>query len=182
MAKALIKIVYRQVITSKNESAFEKQLLKVSYEEFLLKSQAYSRDGSIKTFTAMKAADGRANSLHYKTGFAVDGLINLLNKQIPGLQDSVGQSVLFDNYRFEVLESDITNANSHTVAIWYYTETLTLLDQFGNYLIVAYGNKTLELSTAYPQNIENSFLLLLQTGMSISEYAAICNSDAVSTS
>ena len=171
MSKALIKIVYRQVIDAKAETAFEKQVLKASYEEFLLKSQAYNREGEIKTFSAMKANDGRANSLHYKSGFAVDGYINLLQKKIPVLLDCTGQNIVFDAYRFEVLESDTGNPAVHTVAIWYYTETLTLLDQLGNHLLLVYGDKTEELSRSQP--VENCFMLPLQVGMSVVEYSPI---------
>lgn len=79
----------------------------------LLKSQAYNPEGKIKTFSELKAADGRANSLHYKTGFAVGGFISLLKNQILFLQDAAGKTILFYTFRFEVLESDITNKSAH---------------------------------------------------------------------
>ena len=173
MSKALIKITYRQIINASAQSSFEKQVLKASYEEFLLKSQAYNKEGTIKTFSAMKANDGRANSLHYKSGFAVGGYISTLHKKIPGLPDTVGQAVLFDTHRFELIESDITDQSAHTVAIWYYTDTLTLLEHFGDQLLLAYGDKTVELYGTEPQKIDNSFLLQLQPGMSIVQYAQV---------
>ena len=71
MSKAQVKIVYRQVIDESCSSGFEKAVFQASYEEFLLKSQAYNQEGKFKTFSKIKANDGRANSLHYKLSFSV---------------------------------------------------------------------------------------------------------------
>src|SRR4051794_8886205 len=106
MSKALIKIAYRQVMDASTQNNFEKNVLQFSYEEFKMKLQVYNPEGKFRTFSELKANDGRANSLHYKSGFAVIGFIDTLNKQIPYLTDTMGQTVLFNSYKFEVIESD----------------------------------------------------------------------------
>lgn len=166
MSKPLIKISYRQVIDRNNESLFEQNVFNASYAEFLMKSQAYNMEGKYKTFTQLKAADGRANSLHYKSGFAVGGFIETLNKKIPSLQDASGQAILFDTWRFELIESDITDKFSHKLAIHYITGTLTLLESFGDNLLLAYGDKTAQLT----EGIEDSFILKLMPGVSVISY------------
>src|SRR5947207_421279 len=108
MKKAIIKIEYRQVVDSSSEGNFEKNVINGSYGEFLLKSQAYNLEGKFKTFSEMKANDGRANSLHYKSGFGVAGYIGALKNQMP-LQNSVGRFLTFESYEFELIESDITD-------------------------------------------------------------------------
>ena len=71
MYKAKIKLVYKQLIDETTVSSFEKAIFQTSYQEFLLKSEAYNPDRKLKTFSKIKANDGRANSLHYKLSFAV---------------------------------------------------------------------------------------------------------------
>ena len=97
MPKALIKIAYRQIMDASSQNSFEKNVLQFSYEEFKMKSQAYNPEGKFKTFSELKAHDGRANSLHYKSGFGVIGFIDSLNKQVPNLADTLGQNILFNS-------------------------------------------------------------------------------------
>ena len=85
MIKGLIKLAYQQKIDVANKGNFEKNVLSVSYEEFLMKSQAYNPEQKFRTFKEMVLNDERANSLHYKTGFAINNFIQDLNKKIPEL-------------------------------------------------------------------------------------------------
>jgi hypothetical protein len=171
MPKALIKIAYKQVIDSASKSTFEKNILTASYEEYKMKQQAYNADGSITTFTALKAKDGRANSLHYKSGFAVGGFIETLKNKIIILQDNDEQVFAFDVFRFEILESDTTNIALHKVAIHYISATLTLFEIIGNYLLLANGDYTAENSS----NSIETFLVKVQPGMTITSYQEIKN-------
>ncbi len=166
MSKAIIKIAYRQIMGASTQNSFEKNVLNFSYEEYKLKSQAYNPEGKFKTFSELKAHDGRANSLHYKSGFAVIGLIDSLNKQIPFIKDSLGQRILFNSYKFEVIESDITNKLLHAVAITYYTDSLALLEIIGDQLLVAPADKMIE---AENDTVE-TFIVKMQDGLSVSHY------------
>jgi hypothetical protein len=164
--KAIIKIAYRIVIDAHAETSFEKNVWNASYQEFLLKSQAYNAEGKFKTFTEMKASDGRANSLHYKSGFAIGHFINDLKNKIPYLQDTLEKNISFTTHRFEMIESDITNKSAHTVAIIFISDDLLLLRNIGDYMI---------LSAA--ENISNqaaeTFLVQIQPNLSIINYAGI---------
>lgn len=164
---ALIKLAYRQEIRADSDIPFERRIHKASYEEFLLKSQTYNPGKLYQTFTQMKEGDGRANSLHYKTGFAVSGYIGSLRKKIPGLKDPLGQNLVFNTHRFELLESDIYHPEVHKAAIYYYTDTLTLLNQFGEQLLLAYGNRTTQPGETM---VEDCFLLTVVPGLSIVSY------------
>ena len=169
MQKAIIQLTYRQVIDASADTTFEKNVLHFSYEEYKMKSQAYNRDGSIATFTALKAKDGRANSLHYKAGFAIGGLIGGLNNKIPFLRDALGQPVEFDNHTFEVIESDITNILLHKVAIHFITGWLTLFEIIGDSLLLSKKN---DLENGFQKPVE-TFMLKLQPGLSIINYQEI---------
>ena len=166
MPKALIKIAYRQVMDASSQSTFEKNVLQFSYEEFKMKSQAYNPEGKFKTFSELKAHDGRANSLHYKSGFGVIGFIDSLNKRVPNLTDTMGQNILFNSYKFEVIESDITNRLLHKIAITYYTDTLVLFAVIGDCMLLAPADKVMEGEN---ESIE-TFMVKMQDGLSVSNY------------
>ena len=100
MSRAKIKLVYRQVIDESCATGFEKAIFQASYDEFLLKSQAYNNQGKFKTFSKTKANDGRANSLHYKLGFSVGHFIAELNNKIPVIKDNQGNKISFDVANF----------------------------------------------------------------------------------
>jgi hypothetical protein len=163
MYKAKIKLVYRQVIDEASESGFEKAIFQASYQEFLLKSQTYNSEGKFKTFTKLKANDGRANSLHYKLGFSVVHFIAQLNNKMPLIKDNIGNKLSFETARFELIESHIEDIALHKVAINYETGFLTLIDLMGEYLLLAHDN--------LPENqrIETS-VLRMQPDLSIISY------------
>src|ERR1700742_4972097 len=124
MCKAKIKLVYRQVIDENAQSAFEKAIWQASYQEFLLKSQVYNPGGKFKTFSRMKANDGRANSLHYKLSFSVLHFIAQLDNKMPLIRDNLGGKIAFETARFELIESHTEEITLHKVAINYETAML----------------------------------------------------------
>jgi hypothetical protein len=170
MAKALIKLTYRQVIDASSTGSFEKKIFHDSYAEFLMKIQAYNPGKKFTTFSEIVANDGMANSLHYKTSFAVLHHIETLQNKIPGLQDEAGRiNIPFVIPEFKVLESSITDKSLHKIAITYITDTITLIDSFGEYLLLALGDQT---HPAGNQRLE-TFTLKLQPGLSIINYKEI---------
>jgi hypothetical protein len=166
MARALVKLTYRQVIDASSTGNIERSIFGATYDEFLLKSQTYNMEGKFKTFAQLKANDGRANSLHYKIAFGAGHFVEMCKNRIPELTDNTGNSVAFDVFKFELIESDINNIDVHKVAVNYITETLTLLNTIGEYLLFAKG----EIKENEP--IE-TFIIKMQPNLSILEYQAI---------
>ncbi|MCP9751898.1 hypothetical protein [Ferruginibacter sp. HRS2-29] len=142
MPQTIIKLTYRQVIDNTTQDTFEKNILHYSYEEFLIKSQVYNPERKWKTFTELKASDGRANSLHYKSGFAVAGFIDSLKNIIPQLRNNLGKPLAFEVYNFELIESDITDKTMHTVAVHYTTSRLILHCIAGEFLVLGKEDET----------------------------------------
>jgi len=163
MAKALIKLAYKQVIDIKSEGDFERNIFHVTYQEFLLKSQAYNPEGKFKTFAELKANDGRANSLNYKLSFAIVHFIAGLNNKMPGIKDNAGKNPAFETPKFELIESDITDKMAHKVAIQYCTGVLTLLDTIEDYMILAVGDISIEQPS-------ETFTLRMRPGLSVTFY------------
>lgn len=165
MPIAVVQFTYRQIIDALSATDFEKNVLHFSYEEYKMKSQAYNTDGSSTTFTALKEKDGRANSLHYKSGFAVGGLIDGLKNKVPFLQDVSGQELAFETYKFEVIESDIANKLLHKVAVHYITGRFVLYQVIGDLLLLS----STDTNSDY-NNPAETFMLKMRPGLSISHY------------
>lgn len=168
MCKAKIKLVCRQVMDSSSEAAFEKAMLQASYQEFLLKSQAYNREGKFKTFSKMKSNDGRANSLHYKLDFSVGHFIAQLDHKMPLVKDNLGNKLSFETARFELIESHTEDISLHKIAINYETAELSLVELFGEYMLLTYDD---------PANVEQlqTFILRMQSDLSIVSYQEVAN-------
>ncbi len=170
MQKALIKLAYKQTIDASTEGSFEKKVFSDSYSEFLMQIQAYNQENKYTTWQALLSEVPKASSLHYKVGFSIGLYVKDLNNQIPMLQDSLGRTnLIFETHLFEIIESDITNRLSHRVAITYYTDTLTLLDSFGEYLLLAWGDQSQHPGT---EPLE-TFLLPVCHNLSIVSYLAL---------
>jgi hypothetical protein len=93
-----------------------------------------------------------------------------LQNKIPGLQDTSGRiNITFAIPEFKVLESDIIDKGLHKVAITYITDTITLIDSFGEYLLLALGHQT---NPAGNQGLE-TFILKMQDNLSIVNYKEI---------
>ena len=164
MNQTLIKLTYRQILNDTAVAAFERNILNDSYEEFLIQAQRYNMDGKFKTFAEMKAADPKANSLHYKVGFAVGLYLQALENKIPGLFDlSQKINIPFGICEFELVYSDIADRSKHIIALNYITNELTLHGQAGEYLVLSAGDNREKNG----QWIE-TFMLPLYPGLTIS--------------
>jgi len=165
--KAIVKLSYKQLIDDSSTGGFEKLVFNDSYEEFLMQAQAYNPGSRLKTLQELIEANPKANSLHYKVGFSVGLYIRELNNQIPGLKDSLGRSnIPFTTNKFEIVESDITNKSRHKIAITYITDTLTLIDIIGEFMLLTAGDQFKNEST----NAVETFLLKMQDGLAITSY------------
>ena len=164
MKNKLVTVSYRQHIDATIHGWFEKGIIDASYDEFLLKSQAYNLEKKFKTFQEMVANDGRANSLHYKCGFPIIPYVDLLKNKIPGLSDNTGNPVIFKIHQLHIIDSDINDKLMHKVSITYFTDALYLIDNFGEYLLLANENFNSE------DEISNCFLLKIVPQLSIESY------------
>jgi hypothetical protein len=167
MQPALIKLAYQQVIDASSTGEFEKRVFEDTYEEFLIQAQAYNRENMFTSFDQLTANNPKANSLHYKVGFAIGLYVKELNNRIPGLYDSLNRvHIPFAGYQFEILASDITDKQVHKVSLLYTTDTLTLFGMAGNHMLLATGD---QLNNASPEGVD-TFFIPVQERMAIVSY------------
>jgi len=160
---ALIQLTYKQIINSDTTGDFEQSVFRATYEEFLIKSQVYNPGNKIRTFSALKASDSRANALQYQISFETGHLVDRLNKKMPALTDNIGNHITFDVARFELLESDIFEMSAHKIAIEFITEPFTLCATIGEYLVLTKG----KILTGEPAE---TFTVKMQPNLSIVSY------------
>jgi len=150
------------------KAPLRKRFFNDSYAEFLLKIQAYNPENKFSKFSDIVAADGRANSLHYKCSFAVLHHIDILKNKIPGLYDTAGRMNLsFEFPEFKVMESDINDKNLHKVAIIYSTGIFTLQNNFGEWLVLSTGDNSGH------DEMQVTFTVKIQEDLSIISYQGI---------
>lgn len=137
MTHPIIKLGYRQIIDVSAQSDFERNVFNDTYSELQLQAKVYNREGKFNTVAEMISANPKANSLHYKVGFAIGLYVNDLNKKIPGLKDSLGDPVFFDIFKTDIIHSDLTNKTSHKIALTYFTNPQLLVSSFGKYIVLS---------------------------------------------
>ncbi len=172
MQQAIINLSFKQYLNPNTEDAFERAVIEASYKEFVERSKVYNPEMAYKTFSEIVESDGKANSLHYKCGLAISPCVDGLKSRIPVLTDNAGNHIKFVNRQFHILESDITDISKHRVSITYLTDLMTLLDNIGEYLVLAYGNKA-ECLLNWQGELIDTFLLKMVPGLSVCNYSAI---------
>jgi hypothetical protein len=171
MPKALVKIAYKQIIDAGSQTAFEQQVFNDSYGEFLIQQQSFAKGLPVFRWSDIKAKFPKSNpALPFKVSFAIAGSIDGLNKKIPGLQDTLNiKPISFVKHYFEIIESDVRDKSLHKIGIIYLTDTLTLFQTIGDYILLAPGDTTKETSDDPLQ----TFFLKMQENLSIFNYCEI---------
>jgi hypothetical protein len=166
MPTALIKLAWRQTIDASSPTPFEQQVFHATYHEFRLQQQSFSKGLDLPTWSAIKERFPKSNpTLPFKVSFAIAGLLQTLDKKIPGLTDTLNLKPLpFVNHYFQLLESDIRDASAHKVSIIYLTDTLTFFGSFGDRLLLALGD-----ARAHTQPAQ-TFMLRMEERLSIISY------------
>ncbi|MCG2614138.1 hypothetical protein LZZ85_07590 [Terrimonas sp. NA20] len=171
MAKALVKLAFRHEIGPAFSGSFEKDVFLDSYNEFRLQAQAYNREGVHTTLEELIASNPKANSLHYKVGFAVGLYISALKNQIPGIKDLIPGSShpSFESHEFEIIHSNLSDRNAHRVAVTFYTGILTLLETVGDQVLLANG----DLSQLPAGEWMSTFMIRPSTLVTVHQYQSL---------
>ena len=159
MPKAHIRLAYRQIIDATTSSPFEQQVFRATWSEFCIQQQSFSKGRPLYTWAEIKDTFPKSNpALPFKVSFSIAGIINGLDKQIPGLKDTLGiQTIPYLQHRFELIRSDVNDASQHQVSITWISPEMALYEVIGDQLLLALEP---------PQ----TFMLKMQPGLSIISY------------
>ena len=138
MHKRIIRLCYRKIIDAQSNGVWEKYVFDDTYTEFLLQFQFYNQEKKYHSFAALIADTPNAERLHFLVSSAATGYVQQLNGKIPDVTNALGKLFLpFQNFRFEIINSDVRDKSKHQVAISFYSDPLTWLHTIDNQLLIA---------------------------------------------
>lgn len=149
MQKLLIRLCYRKIIDASAVKPWEKYVFDDTYNEFLMQVQYYDQEKKYTSFSELLQQVPAAEKLHFLVSTAAIGYIKQLSGKVPDMVNNTGKLFLpFENFRFEIINSDTRNKSKHQVAINFYTDHLIWHETIGNQLLVS-----------VPGNMENDEVL-----------------------
>ncbi|TDE08829.1 hypothetical protein [Dyadobacter psychrotolerans] len=138
----LFRLCYRKIIDIQSRKAWDKMVFDDTHLEFYMQAQRMDPDGKYSTFQELSDNVPGADQLHYLASTAAVAYIRQLKDVVPDIANAYGKLCLpFKNFRFEIVESHITDKMKHKIAIWFYSDPLTWIDTVNNQLLVAYGDQ-----------------------------------------
>lgn len=131
-----IRFCYRNIIDIHASKAWERLVFEDSYTEFKMQEQRFNTAG-VNSFSEMLQHNAAAEQLHFLVSGAALGYVQQLNGKIPGVFNTLGRQFLpFVNFRFEIIQSDITDVSKHKVAINFFSEPVQWIDTIGSTLLL----------------------------------------------
>ena len=143
--KGKIRLCYRKVISVDSISTWERLIFVDSFTEFKIQSQYYNQENNYHTFAELLLHSPHAIQLHSLVSRAITGYIKQLNGIVPDVTNNLGLLFLtFNQFHFEIINSDLRNIDKHRVAINFYSDELNYLAQIDQYLLTSKINSTTE--------------------------------------
>lgn len=148
MLKKVITLCYRKIIDAGNTSYWDKFVHEDSFAEFKMQAQFYNQEQQFTTFAEMLLNIPEAEKLHFLVSAAITGYLRQLNGIIPDILDNLGRRFLtFENFKFEIINSDINDLEKHKVAVNFFSKPLIWHSTIDNLLLVSQFKETDEEET-----------------------------------
>lgn len=142
MGKKICRLCYKKIIDANSEDVWEKLVFEESYKEFLMQSQLYNTEKKFNSFSEMILNTPTAERLHFLVSTSVIGYLKQLNGIIPDILNSLGKRFIsFNNFRFEIINSNIKDKTKHQVAINFYSDALLWHDTIGSQMVLSKDEK-----------------------------------------
>lgn len=126
-----------------SQKLWDKYVFDSTYKEFLMQSQFYNQEKKYSSFSELLIHVPGAENLHFLVSAAITGYMQQLNGKVPDILDNLGKQVLvFTNYRFEIINSDISNKATHQIAVNFFSEPVKWHDIAGNFLLISASDAT----------------------------------------
>lgn len=144
MQNAKIRLAYRIVIDSNSALLWDKYVFEDTFREYLMQHQLYnSKENEKSTFRELLAENDKAEKLHYLVGIAAHSYIEQLNGKLHRIPDVLGKNFFpFENYRLDIVNTDIRDNSKHKIGLTFYSPVLTLIDTIANCYLVSQSLET----------------------------------------
>jgi hypothetical protein len=138
MEKAIIRLLYRKIISLSSQDPWEKLVFEDTYKEFLMQSQTLNPEKKYFTFGELIQHVPGAEKLNFLVSASVVGYLKQLNGKVPDVISNIGKRFLpFNGYQFEIINSDTRDKAKHQIAVNFISEPLTWYDTVNNLLLVS---------------------------------------------
>ena len=136
--KRKITLCYRKVISVQSTSTWERLVFTDSFTEFKMQAQYYNQEHKYHSFSELLHHVPGAEKLHFLVSGAIVNYVNQLNDVIPDITNNLGLHFLkFNQFRFEIINSDLRDIDKHVIAINFYSEQIQYIDKIGNHLLTS---------------------------------------------
>jgi hypothetical protein len=136
--KNTIVFCYRKIVDAASEKKWDQYVFESSYQEFRMQAQLYNQEKKYSSFSDLIQHVPAAEKLHFLVSGAITGYLAQLNNRVPDITDNLGRTFLsFTNYRFEIIQSNISDKAAHRVAINFFSDPMTWHDTIGQYMLVS---------------------------------------------
>lgn len=135
--KAIITLCLTKVIDARSGLPWDKLVFDHTYREYYMQAQQFDQEKKFDTFSQIVANNPRADAMHYLVSTAAKGHIIALNNRFPDVMDSLGKRCIpFEKFRFEIVESSVSNRNLHKIAIFFFSSPLIWIDSISQHQLV----------------------------------------------
>lgn len=137
--KSKIRLAYRLVIDNSSTFVWDKYVFEDTYQEYLLQHQQFnSKENPKNTFRELLSENEKAVQLHYLVGISADNYVQQLKGNLYRITDILGNNYFpFTNYRFDIINTDITDISKHKIGITFYSPLLTYLGVIDNHFLLS---------------------------------------------
>lgn len=147
MIKGIIKLGFQKIIDETSTSLWDKYVFDDTWMEYKIQAANYNQQGGASLFTDIIKQNAAAQKLHYLVSVAAVGYIRQLQGVIPGLLNAHGKIIVpFKNFKFNIIESDITNCKLHKVEIIFISGPIICIGFFNSHYLIAAADKQQELN------------------------------------
>lgn len=167
----IIRLCYSKVIDKDYQAAWDKNVFHATHKEFYMQAQQFDQQKRYSTFHEMLAHLPKAEGMHYLVSTAAKGYLLQLNNLVPDVTNAAGKlCVPFRNFKFEILQSHVSDKSQHRIALSFYSEPLLCVGTLESRLVFA----ALSKAEAYEAGEEvETDTLLFRPGLSISSFRKI---------
>ncbi|MES3016156.1 MAG: hypothetical protein V4721_00185 [Bacteroidota bacterium] len=135
----VITFCYRKIIDAGSVRPWEKMVFDDTYQEFRMQFQFFNQQRKFNSFAGLlHESPLEAEKMHFLVSAAASGYVKQLSGRIPDIFNALGrQFLVFSNFSFEVINSDMNERDKHQVAVSFYSEPLTWHDTIGDQMLLS---------------------------------------------
>ena len=138
MAKGMIRLCNKKIIDDDSTSEWEKNIFEDTHREFYMQAQEYDPEMNFSSYREMLKDIPRASGIEYLVSTAAVNYIRSVQGSFYGFKDRLEIVTLpIKDFKFELVDSHITDKSKHKIRISLYTDFLIWIDSFDGNILAA---------------------------------------------